>query len=133
MKPNKQLYDNQAEVWKTASKFLESILSKCDSVKEAYVWASLAEGKFGIYDKPYRGQTGSDIDLVIIVDEPFNLPKDWKFTNVHESWFDLYKIGSFDYKGNKHQIDGLVVIPSKHDINKMREAIKGRSKKVYVK
>jgi len=133
MKPNKRVYENQDDIWKEASKFLESILSKCDSVKEAYVWASLAEGKFGVYEESYRGQTGSDIDLVIVVKEPFELPKEWKFTKIQKSWFDLYHLGHFEYKGNKHQIDGLIVIPSKHDLSKMQEALKGRSKRVYVR
>lgn len=130
MKPNKKIYDNQKEIWEEASKYLKSILSKCDSVKEAYVWASLAEEKFGIYDTPYRGQIGSDIDLVIIMNEPVNLPKEWKFTTVEKSWFDLYHLGYFEYKGNKHQIDGLIVIPSKHDIDKMKCSLEGRSKKI---
>ncbi len=133
MKPNKKLYESQEDVWREAAKHLESILSKCDSIKEAYVWASLAEGKFGTYEELYKGQTGSDIDLVIVVKEPFELPKEWKDTKVKKSWFDLYHLGNFDYKGNKHQIDGLVVIPSKHDVEKMKEALKGRSKRIYVK
>ena len=128
MKPSKRLYENQEDILEEASKYLRLVLSKCNSVKEAYVWASLAEGKFGVYEEPYRGQTGSDIDLVIVVNEPFELPKEWKFTKVHKSWFDLYHIGFFNYKRNIHQIDGLIVIPSRHDLNKMRTAIKGRSK-----
>ncbi|MBS3073259.1 hypothetical protein J4465_00465 [Candidatus Pacearchaeota archaeon] len=130
MKPNKKIYDNQKDVWKEASKYLDSILSKCNSIKEAYVWASLAEEKFGIYDEPYRGQTCSDIDLVLVMNEPVNIPKEWNFTNVEKSWFDLYHLGYFEYQGNKHQIDGLIVIPSKHNLNKMQEALKGRSKKL---
>ena len=130
MKPNKKIYDNRKDVWKEASKYLDSILSKCNSIKEAYVWASLAEEKFGIYDEPYRGQTCSDIDLVLVMNEPVNIPKEWNFTNVEKSWFDLYHLGYFEYQGNKHQIDGLIVIPSKHNLNKMQEALKGRSKKL---
>ena len=95
------------------------------------MWASLAEGKFGIYEKPYRNQVGSDIDLVVVMKEPINIPKDWKFTKVEKSWFDLYHLGHFEHQGHKHQIDGLIVIPSKHDLSKMTKSLKDRSKKIF--
>jgi predicted nucleotidyltransferase len=130
MKPPKILYENQEDAWSKAEVNLKKLLSNCHSVKEAYVWASLAEGKFGIYEKPYRDQIGSDIDLVIVMNEPIQIPKDWKFTKVEKSWFDLYHLGYFDYEGHKHQIDGLIVIPSKHDIKKMRKSLEGRCRKI---
>ena len=131
MKPHKILYENQEDVWNKAEANLQNLLSICDTVKEAYVWASLAEGKFGIYEKPYRGHMGSDIDLVIVMKEPMHVPKDWKFTQVEKSWFDLYHLGYFEYNGHKHQIDGLIVIPSKHDLSKMRKSLEGRSRKIF--
>lgn len=131
MKPNKILYENQEQVLMEATGFLLSLLSECHSVKTAYIWASLAEGKFGVYEELYRGQTCSDIDLVIVVDEPFVLPKKWNFTKVSKSWFDLYFLGYFEYNGNRHQIDGLIVIPSKHNMNKMYESLDCRSKLIY--
>ena len=130
MKPKKILYDNQEQIWNEAEIKLKKLLSNCKSVKEAYVWASLAEGKFGIYEKPYRNQIGSDIDLVIIMNEPIDIPQDWKYTKIEKSWFDLYHLGYFQYKNNKHQIDGLIFIHSKHDLNKMKKSLKGRSKKI---
>lgn len=131
MKPPKILYENQKDVWNKAKIHLKKLIADCNSVKEAYVWASLAEDKFGIYEKPYNGQTGSDIDLVIIMKEPFNLPKNWKFTKVKKQWFDLYHLGHFKHEGHQHQIDGLVVIPSKHDLSKMKKSLEGRSKKIF--
>ena len=130
MKPSKELYSDQEDVWKKAKFYLSSMLTGLDLVQEAYVWASLAESKFGIYEKPYRDMIGSDIDLVIIVKEPCDLPKEWKFTKVEKSWFDLYHLGYFEYDGNKHQIDGLIVFPSKHDLNKMKKSLEGRSRQI---
>ena len=132
MKPDKKLYEDQGKVWNEAAKHLQSLLSGHAFVKEAHVWASLAEGRFGIYKSPFKGEKASDIDLVVVVKEPFKLPKEWKFTGVQKSWFDLYRLGHFDYEGNRHRIDGLVVIPSRHDLGKMREALKGRSKQLRV-
>jgi len=131
MKPKKTLYKNQEDACNKATSYLKTVLSKSKSVKEAYIWASLAEGKFGIYNKPYRDQTGSDIDLVIVMNEPISIPSDWKSTEIEESWFTLYHLGYFEYQGNKHRIDGLVVIPSKHDINMMKQLLKGRARKIF--
>ena len=64
MKPPKILYENQEEVFEEAKKYLLKIINY-DCVSEAYVWASFAEGKFGVYKSLYRGQEASDIDLVI--------------------------------------------------------------------
>ena len=131
MKPNKIIYENQEAVWNKAQTDLKKLISNCSTVKEAYVWASLAEKKFGVYEKPYRGQIGSDIDLVLIMKEPHHIPDSWRFTKVEKSWFDLYHLGYLEYKGNKHQIDGLIVIPSKHDIVKMKISLEGRSKRIF--
>ena len=50
MKPKKIIYKDQKDVWNKAETYLKKILSKCDCIKEAYVWASLAENKFGLYE-----------------------------------------------------------------------------------
>jgi len=130
MKPKKILYKNQDDVWKKAEAHLKKLLLNCNGVKEAYVWVSLAEGKFGIYEEPYRSQIGSDIDLVVVLGDYKNIYKDWKFTKVEKLWFDLYQLGYFKYNGNKHQIDGLIVIPPKHDLEKMKKLLVGRSKRI---
>ncbi|MBU0457193.1 MAG: hypothetical protein ABH824_06115 [Nanoarchaeota archaeon] len=131
MKPKKILYENQEEVYDQAKDYLENILANCNCIKEAYIWASLVEGKFGVYETEYRNQTCSDIDLVIIMDEPVDIPKEWIFTKVEKSWFDLYNLGCFEYQGNKHQIDGLIVIPSKHDLDKMDKSLEGRLRRIF--
>lgn len=131
MKPVKHIYPNQKDVWEKASKFLVDKFSKEPAVKELIVWASLAEEKFGLYERTYNGMEGSDIDLVIVIDERKTLPKEWKFTTVVKSWFDLYHLGSFEYQGHKHTIDGLIVSPSRHNMEKMNESLKGRSRKIY--
>ncbi len=129
-KPPKKLYKNQTDVWNKALPVLEQVLKKSDSVKEAYVWASLAEGKFGLYEETYQGREGSDVDLVIVMNEPADIPTAWEDTTIRKSFFDLYKVGMFTYDGHKHPIDGLVVFPSRHDLTKMKERLEGRSKQI---
>lgn len=132
MKPNKVLYENQEDVWKAARKFLLDLVKDKPAVKKAIVWASLAEGKFGLYEGQYRGVEGSDIDLVLIMDEKYPVPEGWHWTTVSKSWFDLYtNMGNFVYRGHKHKVDGLLVFPSRHSLKKMEKSIKGRSKVIY--
>ena len=55
-KPEKTVYENQNDVWKEAEKFLNELINDKPVVQEALVWASLAEGKFGLYEHEYRDQ-----------------------------------------------------------------------------
>ena len=134
-KPNKIIYENQKEVWQKAKKYLLEIVTDEPCVQKATVWASLAEGQFGVYETTYKNRhEGSDIDLVVIVDEKHPIPKKWKFTNVNKSWFDLYHdLGVFKHGGHKHIVDGLLVFPSRHDLKEMETDLKGRSKLIYKK
>jgi hypothetical protein len=132
-KPEKTLYENQAEVWDSAKRFLTDLIADKPVVQEALVWASLAEGKFGLYAHDHKGQEGSDIDLVIIVDEGAQIPEEWKFTTIRKSCFDLYRLGTFVHEGHKHLIDGLLVFPSRHDLQEVRDMLADRSKSIYIK
>jgi len=132
-KPEKTLYENQEEIWDEARGFLTEMVSDKPVVQEALVWASLAEGKFGLYEHEHKGQEGSDIDLVIIADEKYPLPKEWKSTTIEKSCFDLYRLGNFVYKGHKHPVDGLIVFPSRHSLQEVREMLADRSKSIYLK
>ncbi len=132
VKPEKILYENQEVVFRKAvSQVIPLLRPAC--VNQAIVWASLAEHTFGVYKEQYEGKAGSDIDLVIIVDERYPIPKEWKFTKVKKSWFDLYQLGYFVHENHIHPIDGLLVFPSRHDLSKVMTNLKGRSKVIYVK
>ena len=132
-KPEKILYQNQNEIWEQAKGHLVDIVKDEPVVKEALVWASLAEGKFGLYQEKYREQEGSDIDLVVITDENYEIPQEWKFTTVEKSCFDLYRLGKFTYEGHQHPIDGLIVFPSRHNLQEVRDMLSDRSKSIYLK
>ena len=130
VKPTKILYEDQKELWEKASSYILKLIKNQPCVKEAYIWASLAEGQFGIYEEEYQGRLASDIDLVIVLNENESIPKSWKYLHVEKSWFKLYKLGIFEYKGNAHPIDGLLVSPSIHDIRRMKEMLDRRSKRL---
>lgn len=135
IKPNKIPYENQELVWEKAKEYLTELISNTPCVKKAYVWASLAEGKFGVYEKLYKNRhEASDVDLVIVIDEKYPIPEEWHFTNVKKSWFDLYHdLGVFEHDGHKHIVDGLLVFPSRHNLEEMEVDLKNRSKIIYEK
>lgn len=132
IKNPKILYENQEEVWSKAKHYLKRLVSKEKCVAEAIVWASLAEGSFGTYKSSHKGRTASDIDLVIIINEKHSIPNSWKFTNVKKSCFDLYHIGKYKHKNYVHEIDGLLVFPSRHDLKEVRNMLSNRSKSIYL-
>lgn len=133
-KPKKIVYPNQKDTFEKFRKFILPYLKEIPEIKEARIWASLAEGKFGTYEEEFRGQTGSDVDLVLLLEEGKEPPKEFKDINVHKSWFNGYidkRFRHFDYDGNDHQVDVLLVRRDKIDV--AREKLRGRCKGIYVK
>lgn len=135
-KPPKIEYEDQDMVYEKARDFLVEKVATIEAVDEAIIWGSLADRKFGNYSHPHHdGRTGSDIDLVLILDkekEEFKLPDDWYFTTVEKSCFDLYSSREkFVHKGHKHKIDGLVVFPSKHSLQEVRDMIGDRGVSIF--
>jgi len=109
-KPNKTIYKNQKQIRK---KIIKKIRDKfLDKVKEAYLIGSLAEGKFGIYDKEFEGYFGSDIDIVAI---PAEITIKWKYEGDFYDWHSLYNIGEIKIKDTLHPI--MFMIPFEQDIN----------------
>ena len=56
---------------------------------EAYIFGSLANGKFGKYSECYNGHLGSDIDVMVFLNGA-NKPSTWKSLDVSKTWWDLY-------------------------------------------
>ncbi len=113
MKPKKTLYKNQEEIFLKFLKFINPFFKKYKEIGEAYLWGSIADKTFGIYEEEYRGHTGSDIDLVIFPDPKLGIPKNWKLLHDH-SWMGVYKdheFREFKYKKNIHKVDLLTAHP----------------------
>jgi len=133
-KPEKKIYENQEDVFEEFNRFILPYLTEIPEIKEAVIWASLAEGKFGTYAKEYRGHTGSDVDLIILLGKGQKIPKEFRDIKCHKSWFDGYinkKFRHFDYKGNDHKVDLLVV--KRCELEKAKSSLKGRIKPLYLK
>ena len=128
MKPEKEIYENQEEVHDKIVDFVKSILTK--DVQEAYLFGSSTTQNFGKYTKKFRNREGSDIDLVVMIDEE-KIPKNWKYLNTEKDWWKLYSGGKVNINKTIHEIDLLVVKPGKEDLARERlEKIGGKPEKL---
>ncbi len=110
MKPEKNPYENQKEVYDKFLEFISPFL-KGEEIEEAYLWGSLADGTFGRYVEEYHNRLVSDVDLVIFLKKDASIPKTWKNLRDYHSWFDVYKnkkFRKFEYSGSHHPVDLLV-------------------------
>ncbi|MDP7521165.1 MAG: nucleotidyltransferase domain-containing protein [Candidatus Pacearchaeota archaeon] len=122
-KPPKYVYPNQELVLKRFDKFITPYLKVNPFFERVWVWGSLAKGTFGIYKTPYKKQEGSDIDLLVEVNEKFKIPKElrelkeWTKTRTYSRAFYSKinfnnKISSL--KSINHKVDFICHFPSKH-------------------
>ena len=105
-KPQKIIYENQEEVHSLILSHLKSILPK--EVVKAYLWGSVVERTFGKYEKMYCSHEGSDIDVIVIIDEEY-IPSNWKFLNTEKEWWRLYSGGKIRIHNCMHKIELLIV------------------------
>lgn len=119
-KPRKIIYENQKEVHEKIVNYLENLLSDVDCV--AYLVGSSITGEFGKYEKPYGVHLGSDMDLVVFVEQE-KIPKDWRYLNTEKGWWKLYRLSGVEINGLEHKADAMIVKDGKRDFafNRMKE------------
>lgn len=124
-KPIKYVYPEQDDIKKSFSEFILPYLSEHPFFKKVWVWGSLSSGSFGIYEVPYVNQDGSDLDLLVEVDEKFEIPKEFKEM---KGWTDkrtysrafnsslrfVYAMGD---ESTPHHLDFICHWPSVHTKN----------------
>lgn len=140
-KPLKYIYPNQRKV---KAKFILFILPylKADLFfKKVWIWGSLEKGTFGVYAQHYRGQEGSDVDLLVEVDETKEIPtwfkeiKDWTATRTYSRAFSstlIFKNQISLFKSIKHKVDFICHFPSVHSKEKFYGKVK-ESQLIYEK
>jgi len=122
MEKEKIIYDNQEKVLEKVILFLKSFLN--EDIREAYLFGSIVEKRFGKYIKKYKVHNGSDIDLIVFLAEG-NILKNWKNLNTEKSWWKLYRGGKIEINGTIHKIDVLVVKKDMEEIAKKSKIFEG--------
>lgn len=114
MKKEKIIYQNQKEIKKIIFNYLQSILDS--GIKEAYLFGSSINGTFGVYKEKQGSHFGSDIDVIIFLNEPGKISYGWKFLNTEKSWWRLYRAGRVEINNTLHKVDALIVKKGKEDM-----------------
>lgn len=131
-KPNKKIYKGQKQIQKKIINFLLPKLKEIPQIEKAYLWGSIINGDFGVYQKKWREHIGSDIDLIILLKKHCRVPKEFKYLEIDKLWFKGYKPREFrkiKIEGNEHKVD-ILLIKRSHIKDAMKD-IKGKSKLIY--
>lgn len=105
-KPKKDIYENQDEI---KLRTLEVIKEKLNSMKyEAYLFGSIVEGDFGKYSSVYGRHKGSNLNVLICLENENPIPKKWKYVGTEDDLWNIYEIGKIEIKDIKHKIDFFI-------------------------
>ncbi|MBT4577322.1 nucleotidyltransferase domain-containing protein [Candidatus Woesearchaeota archaeon] len=104
-KPKKFIYSGQTKILDKISRWIIDDLPKGS---EAYIFGSLANGKFGKYSECYNGHLGSDIDVMVFLNGA-NKPSTWKSLDVSKTWWDLYSGIEIKINNNLHKTDIIII------------------------
>jgi predicted nucleotidyltransferase len=113
IKPKKILYQNQKEIFLSVLENIKKLLHKVKC--NAYLVGSITKEKFGTYEKPWKGEKGSDVDLIIKIKKE-NIPKKWIQLNEERDWWNLYSLGKIKIEQNDHHINAMVVKKNKENM-----------------
>lgn len=94
MKPPKENYPNQQSVWEKATKYLVDTFSTEPCVRELTVWASLAEGTFGLYKDFYEPLWYSLTELPGTLLYPLEI-RDWLIEDVKNGFSSTTREATF--------------------------------------
>ncbi|MFB6217023.1 MAG: hypothetical protein ABEJ72_08670 [Candidatus Aenigmatarchaeota archaeon] len=68
----------QSELKREAEERIKKKLLPEKDLNEIRMFGSLVEGEFGRYEEPHEGQHYSDIDVILNVEESFEVPEEWE-------------------------------------------------------
>jgi len=117
-------YSDQEFVRQAVHKHLSNTEFYKPFVNSVFLFGSLADGEFGLYTSPKmsRGsgkpKLASDVDLIIIGDERFDIPENWR-KNRDFIWEHYYLPTLSKIKGIRdgiHNVSALVYRPSLGDL-----------------
>ena len=98
-RPKKAVFEMkiQERILKKAKTFILNDLLPDEKIKMIIIFGSLAKNTFGKYERRWKHGIYSDIDVLILVKNGFNPPKEWKIWYEHEK-FCVYTHGRLEKK-----------------------------------
>ena len=100
-RPKKTVFpeSRQKKILEKAKKFVLVDLLPNPKINKIVLFGSLVEGKFGEYEKPFKDRKYSDVDVLLMVEENFEVPNQWG-EHFHCEMYDVY---------NAHMMDEILV------------------------
>lgn len=89
-RPHKNIFslEKQTFILDEMKKWINNNLPQKTSIYKKRIFGSSAQAKFGKYEAKIKGREYSDIDILFVVDDNFNPPKEWtvQFECVKDVW-----------------------------------------------
>jgi predicted nucleotidyltransferase len=92
--------DEQKEILEKVKEFVLDDLLPNPKINKIILFGSLVKGTFGKYEKTYKNRIYSDIDILVMVEDDFEVQDEWK-SHFSCGLYDVY---------NVHELDGKIPI-----------------------
>ncbi len=105
-RPRKTIFSkpDQKKIFEEIKNFVLNDLLPNPKINKIIMFGSLVKGIFGKYDKPFKHRMYSDVDILLLVENNFIIPKKWK---LHFSC-ELYDVFNIAKLGKKFLIQYMV-------------------------
>lgn len=105
-RPEKDIFSQprQKAILKQVREFVKDDLLPNPKINKIILFGSLAEGKFGRYKQEYKGRIYSYIDILLLVDNDFEVPDSW----------ELHFAGDPEFEGDLYQVYNQKKLESKY-------------------
>lgn len=126
----RKVYENQEKIKEEIISHLKRIIFREPFTKRVYLLGSLVGGQFGVYTKPKIDKIGeisygSDVDLIIIADERFKIPSNWKKKD--DFIFEYFEFGELkDVSNIKEKIHRINVFIYRKSLENLSVANKNK-------
>lgn len=87
----------QERIMRTARHLILDELLPNPKISKIVLFGSVVRGALGEYEKRYKGRRYSDVDVLVMVDDDFTVPDDWK-VHFQNEMYDVYNNGILDRK-----------------------------------
>jgi len=104
--PKKKVYENQQKIKQIAKEYATEKLNGAAST--AYLVGDVIEGGFALYNRPYKRYKGSNVEILAVLNEDFEIPQEWKVSMMTES-IKKYEIGKIKVDGVKHKVNVTII------------------------
>jgi len=98
-RPRKTIFSKseQKKIFEKVKNFVLNDLLPNPKINKIIMFGSLVKGTFGKYEKPFKHRMYSDIDILLLVENNFRVPKKWKL-HISCKLYKVFNITKLDRK-----------------------------------